>query len=572
MNRLRVGQHDNINLLWAELMLEALFRQGVRDVAIAPGSRSAPLAMALHAHPQLQAHSHYDERALGFVALGLSKASQRPVAIITTSGTAVANLLPAVIEAAQTGVALIVLSADRPPELLHCGANQAIDQIELFGGYVCHFAHLPVPSLSLPAAALLQQVDAAVTQQRLQCKPVHLNCMYREPLYPSSSQPQFDAWLEPIYGWLTAPSSAPTHVATDSNPAIADWPAWQQQRGVLVAGALSTAQAAQLSDWAKTLGWPLLADCQSQLRSQPNALPNAELGLHHPKLRALLQQAEVILVLGSRLIGKRLLQALETSPATLCHLQFSPQDKLPLRRTHHHWRGGAADWCQLHPVTTPSADRDGYRASATLQSWLEAHPLLQQFNELAICHRLARNLNASHGWMVGNSLPIRLVEWFAGACPAPLYTNRGASGIDGLLATAVGLSKALQQPLCLQLGDMSLLHDIGSLRLLQQLDTPLVVVVHNNGGGNIFQLLPVPDSASLRRDYFELPVDVDLAALCHGFGLRYQQPESLDAFEQQLLNALSSRGATLLECRFANGQARQCIEQLQHEVAQLPLV
>lgn len=196
------SQHATFNHVWSSLLLEELFRLGVRDIALAPGSRSAPLTMAAAAHQGFRRHLHFDERGLGFMALGLAKGSNRPVAVIMTSGTAVANLWPAVAEAQLTGVPLIILSADRPHELIDNGANQAIDQQGIFGRYPVYQQNLPSPTPTIPAAFVLSSVDQALAKQALTPGVVHFNCMYPEPLYPGEHYQDFSDYLAPLGDWL----------------------------------------------------------------------------------------------------------------------------------------------------------------------------------------------------------------------------------------------------------------------------------------------------------------------------------------------------------------------------------
>ena len=201
-HRAFASQHATFNHVWSSLLLEELYRLGVRDIALASGSRSAPLTMAAAAHPGFRRHLHFDERGLGFMALGLAKGSGRPVAVIMTSGTAVANLWPAVAEAQLTGVPLIILSADRPPELIDNGANQAIDQQGIFGRYPVYQQNLPSPTPTIPAAFVLSSVDQALARQALTPGPVHFNCMYPEPLYPGEAYLDFSDYLAPLGDWL----------------------------------------------------------------------------------------------------------------------------------------------------------------------------------------------------------------------------------------------------------------------------------------------------------------------------------------------------------------------------------
>ena len=198
------GHPDSLPLAWASLLIEELYRLGLRHLCIAPGSRSAPLTLAAANHNGMRCHLHFDERGLGFFALGLAKGLHQPVAIITTSGTAVANLYPAVIEARLTRVPLLVLSADRPAELIDCGANQAITQPGIFASYPVFQQSLPAPELRLDPRFLLGSVDHAWQQLTMATGPVHLNCPFAEPFYPGQGEPLPASWWQPLEHWLVS--------------------------------------------------------------------------------------------------------------------------------------------------------------------------------------------------------------------------------------------------------------------------------------------------------------------------------------------------------------------------------
>ena len=198
------NEHDNINLLWANLLVEELIRHGIKDFCIAPGSRSTPLTLAVASHPKATSHVHFDERGLGFLGLGLSQASLKPVVIITTSGTAVANLYPAMIEAKQSNIPLIILSADRPPELIGCSANQAIDQYKIFADYPVFFSQIPSPTTSIKSNFLLTTLNQGLFQQKMTNGPIHFNLSFAEPFYPKTKKINYETYLSSLKNWLTS--------------------------------------------------------------------------------------------------------------------------------------------------------------------------------------------------------------------------------------------------------------------------------------------------------------------------------------------------------------------------------
>ena len=189
---------DNINLLWASLFIEELVRNGITDFCIAPGSRSTPLTLAVANRRDIKSHLHFDERGLGFLALGIASEKKQPVVVITTSGTAVANLYPAIIEARQSAVPLIIISADRPPELLDCGANQAINQYGIFSNYPVYFKQIPTPTDQIKPNYLLTTLDHGLACQQKQQGPIHFNIPFQEPLYPSELSTDYQPYLVPI--------------------------------------------------------------------------------------------------------------------------------------------------------------------------------------------------------------------------------------------------------------------------------------------------------------------------------------------------------------------------------------
>ena len=293
---------SSFNRRWATVILEALTRHGVRHVCIAPGSRSTPLTLVAAENRAFIHHTHFDERGLGHLALGLAKVSNAPVAVIVTSGTAVANLYPALIEAGLTGEKLILLTADRPPELIDCGANQAIRQPGIFASHPSQTVSLPRPTQDIPASWLVSTLDHAMNA--LRSGGLHINCPFAEPLYGEMNetglawQQQLGEWWESEKPWLREQ----THLESAKQR---DWFFWRQKRGVVIAGRMSAAEGKLAAEWAQTLGWPLIGDVLSQT-GQP--LPCADLWLGNAKAVTELAQAQIVVQLGSSLTGKRLLQ------------------------------------------------------------------------------------------------------------------------------------------------------------------------------------------------------------------------------------------------------------------------
>ena len=562
-HRAFASQHATFNHVWSSLLLEELHRLGVRDIALASGSRSAPLTMAAAAHPGFRRHLHFDERGLGFMVLGLAKGSGRPVAVIMTSGTAVANLWPAVAEAQLTGVPLIILSADRPPELIDNGANQAIDQQGIFGRYPVHQQNLPSPTPSIPAAFVLSSVDQALAKQALTPGPVHFNCMYPEPLYPGEAYLDFSDYLAPLGDWLhSCEPWSPWLQGEQHCPHQPDWDELQGKRGVIIAGRIQDpVEAQRVVQLAERLGWPLLADLQSQIRFDSRNLIHMDLALQNSGFVTELARAEVLLQFGARLISKRLGQFIKQHPWQDYWLVDPQPARLdPDYRLRRRLVCTPRAFATAHPVNHRHLPwhRLAERQQGISQ---QVRSACDRFSELGVCHRLNRLIQGQ--LFVGNSMPARLMDMLGetGKGPSRLMTNRGASGIDGLIATAFGFSLSSDEPTTLLLGDLSALHDLNSLALLGKSSRPLVVILLNNDGGSIFRMLPVPTKDALLETYYCLPHGLHFEHAAAMFGLHYRAPTTLAEFEQDYATALE-KGVTLIEIKVPSNEVAEDLKAL----------
>ncbi|WP_192457288.1 2-succinyl-5-enolpyruvyl-6-hydroxy-3-cyclohexene-1-carboxylic-acid synthase [Musicola keenii] len=531
------------NRHWANVLFETLSRQGVRHVCIAPGSRSTPLTLAAAEHPALICHTHFDERGLGHLALGLAKASGEPVALVVTSGTAAANLYPAVIEAGLTGERLVVLTADRPPELIDSGANQAIRQPGMFASHPSQALTLPRPTPDIPACWLASAIDEAMN--RLRHGALHINCPFAEPLYGKDDPHADQAWLQALGDWWREPH--PWLQGRDATPQAAtqpDWTHWRERRGVVVVGRVPADQGLRIARWAQQLGWPLIGDVLSQT-GQPLAC--ADLWLTHPQAEEL-NQADIVVQLGASLTSKRLLQWL----AAVRPAQYWLVDEMPgrLDPTWHKGRrlmADIGDWLTAHPsIERPLWARQADACARRIGQRVQQYFADDAFGEAQLAHRLPRLLPPDGQFFVGNSLTVRLVDALA-TLPAgyPVYSNRGASGIDGLISTLAGVQRANGRPTLAVIGDLSALYDVNALALLRQAPAPLVLVVVNNDGGQIFSLLPTPEQH--RDAFYCMPQGVDFSHAAALFGLRYARAADWEQVQTAVTAGWRQCGATLVE-------------------------
>lgn len=553
---------SSFNRRWAAVILEALTRHGVRHVCIAPGSRSTPLTLAAAENRAFIHHTHFDERGLGHLALGLAKASNAPVAVIVTSGTAVANLYPALIEAGLTGEKLVLLTADRPPELIDCGANQAIRQPGLFASHPTETLSLPRPTRDIPARWLVSTVDNALGA--LRAGALHINCPFAEPLYGEMDETDL-AWQQALGDWWQSDKPWLSAPATLCSPKQRDWFFWRQKRGVVLAGRMSAAEGKKVAEWAQLLGWPLIGDVLSQT-GQP--LPCADLWLGNAQAVTELEQAQIVVQLGGSLTGKRLLQWQATCTPEEYWLVDPREGRLD--PAHHRGRrlvSNVADWLELHP-----AEKRAPWAAAipelSRQAWQLTAQHSEEFGEAQLAHRIRHYLPEQGQLFVGNSLVVRLIDAFS-RLPAgyPVFSNRGASGIDGLISTAAGVQRANARPTLAIVGDLSALYDLNALALLRQASAPFVLLVINNNGGQIFSLLPTPQRE--RERFYLMPQNVQFEHAAAMFSLRYQRPTNWVELESALNTAWSKPRATLIEVVVNDSDGAQMLQSLLAQVSHL---
>lgn len=491
---------------FAATFVDELVRAGVADAVVAPGSRSTPLALALAADPRVRVSVVLDERSAGFFALGLGLATGVPAAVVTTSGTAAAELHAAVVEAHQAGVPLLACTADRPPELHHVGAPQTIEQAGLYPGATRWAADLGAVD-ALPVAAWRSVAARAVAECR--CGPggpgpVHLNLGFRDPLVGEAGD------VPP-----GRPGGRPWHDVLAAETTVEIPPEWVSgRRGLVVAGWGCDAEA--VADWAERLGWPVLADPRSGLRGHPHAVAAFDPLLRMPAFPAS-SVPEVVLRVGGPPASKVLGQWLGPAGAGggALHLVVDPHGRWPDpdRTTGVVLR--AVPLVDAEPA--PGGWLEGWlhaeaTAQAAIDDTLAGRPDLV---EPGVARALSAALPAGARLVASSSMPVRDLEWFGAPGDAlPVLANRGANGIDGVVSTALGVA-ASGAPTVALLGDLAFLHDAGGLLWCDRRGTDCTFVVVDNDGGAIFSFLPQAQAldAAVFETLFGTPHGVDLAAL-----------------------------------------------------------
>lgn len=612
----------NPNAAWATILIGELVRGGVTTFCIAPGSRSTPLALAAEKHVGANVVVCIDERSLGFYALGYAKGASKPAAVICSSGTAVANLLPAAVEASESSTPLLLLTADRPYELRDTGANQTIDQVKIFGSYARYCADMAPPGDGAPARACATTAATALRYLRgTNPGPVHLNCSFREPLGPQRVDWDSAKALKGLENWES--SSTQFTIGGSSSGTLHDASTWQSalerissaKRGVLVVGGgTSAADSMAATAIAKTLGWAVAADATSGMRvgagldANVRTIPMIDYVLVEPSAHEAIRP-DVILQVGSRLTSKRLCQFLEAS-AIEHGAEWIVVDPTPNRLDPAHCVSVRVESSIGHAsniLDQSLGESSAYAFSDDKASCVafaeravcvgaavarEASMALNDIttnegvSEMAVAVAVSEGLPDSMGLFLGNSMPIRDVDAFAGlkhfmngnehtlvhssattSHGVPVTANRGASGIDGVISSAAGYAAGLGHPVTLIIGDVSFQHDANGLLFLRERpgQPPVTVVVVNNGGGGIFSFLPVAgqvDDAAFNR-LFATPPDVSRRGLCEAHRVSYSHPVSMAELNEALRKAWNEDRHNVIEV--TTSRARNLV---QHRIVQ----
>lgn len=514
----------SLSELWGRSIIRTLIHQGVDYFCYAPGSRSTPLALAIANDPRATSFTHFDERAIAFHALGYAKGARRPAAMIATSGTAVGNLMPAVMEASNDRIPLILLTADRPPELRHCGANQTCDQVKLFANFSRLQVDLPCPDPSLIEnylPAILAHA-AALSLHPLP-GPVQINCMFREPLFALSIPPlSHPRTIHYSFPETTVPKLEVLKWAERINGI---------KEGIILCGSDIIDYSEEVCALAEKLQWPIFADILSPVRAKgdyPHLITHFDLILK-AELKC---KCQAVIQFGNRFVSKTLVQWIEKQSLDFyLHISEHSEPQDPFYFQTHRLKGCPKQWCQSILENLPCQ-----MATSKWQEWNQkCEEGLGDFfssqevvNEPGIFHELSFLLNESWALFIGNSMPIRDANQFFNCNRVSLFANRGVSGIDGNIATAVGIAQGCQKPTLAVIGDLTFLHDLNSLAQLKNAMYPIVILVINNRGGGIFSFLPISKRSEAFENYVASAHEFDLAPAAHLFEIPYAQIESLN--------------------------------------------
>ncbi|PLR79418.1 2-succinyl-5-enolpyruvyl-6-hydroxy-3-cyclohexene-1-carboxylic-acid synthase [Bacillus sp. V3-13] len=552
-----MSHQENLTAYIAAFVAE-LVAAGVKDVVVSPGSRSTPMALVMAAHPELRLYVHVDERSAAFFALGMAKASNRPTAILCTSGTAAANYYPALVEANSSRVPLIVLTADRPHELRDVGAPQAIDQIHLYGRHVKWFVEMAPPEDSPEMLRYVRTVcaRAAATALRAPAGPVHLNFPFREPLLPDlrkenlfEHEERVDKYVGIHSGDLTFSDEKYQEISHHIN---------QFEKGIIVCGPIDAPELTEpIIELAQKLQFPILADPLSQLRSgmhnKDYVIDAYDTFLRNDEGRQALKP-DLILRFGAMPVSKALTGFIkENNDAVQYVIDGGAGWRDPAAGASEMLYCNERDFCRSAAKYASSANRSRY-----LQSWVQLNDFtkkslrkvndIEQLSEGKLFWQLADLIPDQSVLFVANSMPIRDLDTFFHNSEKSIriMANRGINGIDGVISTALGAA-AIAGPVYLVVGDLTFFHDLNGLLAAKLYGLNIKILLINNNGGGIFSFLP----QAAEPEHFELlfgtPIGLDFEHAVKMYHGTFERISNWDGFSLAFRRNMEDDGLSVIE-------------------------
>ncbi|WP_267162179.1 2-succinyl-5-enolpyruvyl-6-hydroxy-3-cyclohexene-1-carboxylic-acid synthase [Halovenus salina] len=572
----------NRNTLWAEVLVDELVAAGVDAVCLSPGSRSTPLTVAFAEHPDVETFSHLDERASAFFALGRARRTGTPTPVVCTSGTAAANFHPAILEARESRVPFMALTADRPPELRDSGANQTTDQVKLYGDAVRWYRELPEPEADdRKLRSLRVTVDRAVaTATDTPAGPVHLNVPFRKPLEPTSVEgdvPDDLAERSPLavdgrdgpFVEMTAGTKR-TDAATVGRLADALTAA---DRGLLVCGPADAPAPDRdaLGELAAATGFPVLADPLSGHRfgSQDGALVCGGYDSYlddpawpDPEIVVRFGASPTSKTLRKYLAGTDSRQIIVDPAGGWREAEFTATDLVSADST---WLASAlAD--AVEDLSTGYRDRF---ESAEQTHWeIVEDARDDQLFEGGVVGTVADRCPAGSTLFVSNSMPVRDLDRFGRPRSAPVTVlgNRGVSGIDGIVSTGLGAGSATDEPLVLVTGDLAYYHDMNGLLALSRCGVDATIVLIDNDGGGIFHKLPIEDFDPPFTEQFRTPHGLDFSPTADLYDLEFRRIHDQGALTEAFADSLDSEGTQVLSVELDGQESHRFRERLHDRV------
>lgn len=559
----------NRNILWTETFAKELVHAGVKYACISPGSRSTPLTYAITTNKKLKSFAIIDERSSGFFALGLSKATKTPVVLVCTSGTAAAEFYPAIIEAYQSKVPLIICTADRPPELQNVGANQTINQNNIYKNHIRWFIDAGLPQVNKSGLTkILTITRKAILESSInQLGPVHINFPFKEPFEPASFTDEIENNLlssVKIKSELLLKLAIPTTIFDQKILKPISDQLSNQTKGIIVVGLdnYSGGFFSSLSRLSQKIGFPIFADAASNMRfaykENHNILTNYDSYLRSENF-VKAHQPDFIIQFGRNFSSKALSNFIGLCNCKKLLINQFGDWKNPREKSTSIIAGSPESFCkELVPLININTAEENEWLNEFLRIEKSAAKLKREVidtasfpNEVRIVNELIKNIPNGSNLMVSNSLPIRDLDLTVPLMQKKIniFHNRGASGIDGIISTALGIAQSSKRRTYLLTGDLAFYYDLSSLHIAKKYSIPLTVILINNNGGRIFEVLPISKYKNIFEEYFATPHNLDFSKLVHAFGGNYRKVKSWKVFKELLSAESAGKMFSVLELK-----------------------
>jgi 2-succinyl-5-enolpyruvyl-6-hydroxy-3-cyclohexene-1-carboxylate synthase len=548
---------NNLSNLWSSIIIDELVKNNVQDFYISPGMRSAPLVNSLLQLKDVNLYVGIDERAQSYRALGNSKTTGRTSALICTSGTALANYLPAIIEAKKSAIPLIVLSADRPIELSTTDANQTIDQTKFYSQHVMSDASLGAPTEQIESSVIRNTINHLLFRSMYPTRgPVHLNIPLREPLGQETeyiSKDYIDRCKSGFEKTLHTKYHSPVQAIEESLIKEVSEIINSTEKGILVIGSLPNSISKEIiNEFIKELNWPMHLDISSSLKYEYSLEESVIPTFDHPEVYDKLSKnmPQTIIHLGGRTTSKNYYKFLEENiEINLITVNWSENKEDPSQETNIRIVSQVDQFCkQLKGQLKTNSESFKIDWSSFVKRKIDiidnaplCYPLVSK--------KIIETISDQSSLYISNSTIVRSFDNYVSLKSKKnieIYTNRGVSGIEGLIASAVGSSEGSKKHTTLVIGDISFIHDLNSLQLLKESNSSVAIILINNGGGGIFSLLPIAENSEL-LPYLTTPHQLNFKDTASTFGLQYKRVETPKEFEDAYRRSEDNKEKVIIE-------------------------
>ncbi|MCP4180859.1 MAG: 2-succinyl-5-enolpyruvyl-6-hydroxy-3-cyclohexene-1-carboxylic-acid synthase [bacterium] len=583
---------ENLNLEWSSLIIEELVRNNINHFCISPGSRSTPLTVAAAKHPRTETTLILDERSAGYYAVGYAKAVQKPAVLICTSGTAAANYFPAIIEAFHSNLPLLIITADRPSELRKCGANQTIDQTKIFSNYLRWEIDIPSPDSVISKETLLHWIDQAVSHATgISPGPIHINCMFRKPLIPVeadelklnlSVSELWDKSNDPLKKYEKSNITPSEHTINKLSQLLTE------NKGLLIIGELnSEEECLAVEKFAKKLNWPTVTDILSGLRlikKHDNFVDHYE-QIICGESSSCQTKYETVFHIGGTIISEKLQNFIKSiKPLTYITVSNNSlendQNHLVTLKIHSDLNilcnkliHKISDKSSSNSIQFSILEKQQKKIEEKLDHFSKTDSLI---SEISIARLTTTHIKKSNVLFIGNSMPIRDFNNFSKRPGSPdckhlikIGANRGASGIDGIIASACGFLSGFKKNGTLVLGDLSLLHDMNSLSIIGSTKIKIIIIAINNNGGGIFSFLPINKHKDIFNKYFGTSHNYSFKQVSEMFGLEYFNPNKNKEFVEIYNACKKKKESCLIEIKTDRNKNYQQHKTLNNEITKI---